>query len=227
MTEDVDKINPFYFSTSRVIPGLRFQDLEYEPEMDAKSIPHKILPSLGLGRRDTHYPLLNTQLGEVVVRQQNDIITESIYKLLGSISPFAFEMVSVDILEAAFKGRGVQTPRTGDGGIDGVVYCPEPYNQNILIQCKQYSNPVGVTEINDFMIDSEIWSEENYVEVECVFVALNGYTQSARDRGDDLGITMLTGHDLANMALKYERCIEKVDFPLLNQKYWEELSNVR
>ena len=29
-------------------------------------------------------------------------------------------------------------------------------------------------------LDSEIWSEENYVEVECVFVALNGYTQAAR-----------------------------------------------
>ena len=48
-----------------------------------------------------------------------------------------------------------------------------------------------------------------------------------RDRGEDLGITMLTGHDLASMALKHERCIEKVDFPLLNQKYWEELSDVR
>ena len=136
-------------------------------------------------------------------------------------------MVTVDILEVAFKGRGVQTPRTGDGGIDGVIYCPEPYNQNYLIQCKQYSNPVGVTELDDFVLDSEIWAEENYVEVECVFVALNGYTQAARDRGEDLGITMLTGYDLANMALKHERCIEKVDFPLLNQKYWEEMSDVR
>ena len=227
MTEDVDRTNPFYFSTSREIPGLRVQDLEYEPEMDAKSIPHKILPSLGLGRRDTQYPLLNTQVAEVVVRQQNDIIVQSIFKLMASISPFAFEMVTVDILEVALKGRGVQTPRTGDGGIDGVIYCPEPYNQNFLIQCKQYSSPVSVTEIDDFILDSEIWSEENYVEVESVFVALNGYTQSARDRGEDLGITMLTGHDLANMALKNERCIEKVDFPLLNQKYWEELSGVR
>ena len=86
MTEDVDRTNPFYFSTSREIPGLRVQDLEYEPEMDAKSIPHKILPSLGLGRRDTQYPLLNTQVAEVVVRQQNDIIVQSIFKLLGSIS---------------------------------------------------------------------------------------------------------------------------------------------
>ena len=227
MTENHGTLNPFYFSTSREIPGLRVQDLEYEPEMNAKSIPHKILPSLGIGRRDTHYPLLNTQVGEVVVRQQNDIVKESIFKLLASISPFAFEMVSVDILEAAFKGRGTQTPRTGDGGIDGVIYCSDPNNQTYLIQCKQYSNPVSVSEIEDFVIDSEIWSEEHYVEVECVFVALNGYTQSARDRGDELGFIMLTGHDLASMALKHDRCIEKVYFPLLNQKYWEEMSDVR
>ena len=37
--------------------------------------------------------------------------------------------------------------------IDGVIYCPEPYNQNFLIQCKQYSNPVGVTELDDFILE--------------------------------------------------------------------------
>lgn len=227
MEKDTDEVNPFYFSTSRKIPGLRVQDLEYEPEMDPQSIPHKILPALGLGRRDTHYPLINTQVAEVVVKQQNEIIIESIFKLFASISPFAFEMVTVDILEAVYKGQGIQTPRTGDGGIDGVIYCPEPFSQTFLIQCKQYSSPVSVSEIEEFKIDSEIWAEDNYVDVESIFVALNGYTQSARDRGDNLEMTLLTGHDLAEMALMHERCIEKVDFPLLNKKYWEELSNVK
>lgn len=227
MTDITDEKKTLYFSTSKDIPGLRVQDLEYEPDMNAKSIPHRILPSLGIGRRDTHYPLINTQVGEVIIRQQNDVVRDGIFKLLGTVSPFAFEMATVDILEAAYKGNGVQTPRTGDGGIDGIIYCKEPYKQTYLIQCKQYANPVSTDEIEAFWFDCEIWSEEHYPDVECIFVALNGYTQGARDKGDNLGITMITGHELAEIALKNSICIEKVDFPLLDKKYWEEMSNVR
>ena len=133
-------------------------------------------------------------------------------------------MVSVDILEAIYAGRGVQTPRTGDGGIDGILYRTD---QIYLIQCKQYSNSVTISEIEAFDIDSKIWCEEHLTEAECIFVALNGYTQSAREKGEDLGITMLTGHDMAIYAMKHDRCIEKVEFPILNQKYWEEMSDVR
>ena len=84
MTDITDGKKTLYFSTSKDIPGLRIQDLEYEPDMNAKSIPHRILPSLGIGRRDTHYPLINTQVGEVIIRQQNDVVRDGIFKLLGN-----------------------------------------------------------------------------------------------------------------------------------------------
>lgn len=219
--------NPFYFSTSREITGLRVQDLEYDPDINAKSIPHRILPRVGLGRRDTHYPLINTQFGEVVVRQQNEIIISGIFKVLSTISHYAFEMVCVDILSDVYNGNGIQTPRTNDGGIDGVIYCKSPYPQIYLMQCKQYSNPVSVSEIEEFILDSEIWCEEHSEESESIFIALNGYTQSARDKAEDHQICLLSGHELAELALKHNRGIESVKFPLLDQRYWEDLANVR
>ena len=225
--DDNDDNRTLYFSTKREIPGLRFQDLEYDSDIDANNIPHRVIPSVGIGRRDTHYPLLNTQVGETILGQQNDVIIQSMFKLLSSISPFAFEMVSVDVLEAAYKGKGIQTPRTGDGGIDGIIYCKEPYVQTYLIQCKQYSNPVNASEINAFWLDCEVWSEEHCTEVEGIFVGLNGYTQGARDKGDNLGITMITGQELANLTLKYDICVKRVYFSVLDQKYWEEMSNVK
>jgi len=228
MDENNESIkNPFYFSTSREITGLRVQDLEYDPNINAKSIPHQILPSRGFGRRDTHYPLINTQFGEVVVKQQKDIITNSIFKVLGTISHYAFEMVCIDILSDVYNGNGIQTPRTGDGGIDGVIYCREPYQQTYLMQCKQYSSPVGVSEIEEFVLDSEIWCDENSDEAESIFIALNGYTESARSKAEDQQMCLFTGHELAELALKYNRGIESVEFPLLDRLYWEDLANVK
>ena len=228
MKQDIPSTgDPSFFFTSREISGIHFQDLEYEPGLDAKNIPHRIRPRMGLGRRDTQYPLVNTQGGEVVIRQQNEIIHDGIFKMLESISPVAFEIASLDILQAKFSGHGTLTPRSSDGGIDGVIYCRTPFQQIYLLQCKQYSLPVGVTEVKEFIIDSEIWGEEHGEEIEGIFIALNGYTQGARTEGENNDLILLTGQDLAEMALKNNLGIEQVIFPLLDGEYWRELSNVK
>ena len=218
--------HPFYFSTSREIIGLTIQDLEYSPTINAASIPHRVLPTVGVGRRDTQYPLTNTTLGEIAVRHQMDVVSRSVFQLLGSISHYAFEMICIDILEKAYSGNGIQTPRTNDGGIDGVIFCKSPYQQTYLIQAKQYTNPVGLSEIDDFIVDAEIWNEEHSDEAELIFVALNGYTQNARDRADEHGVCLFSGEELAELALKFDIGIKPVSFPLLDRDYWRDLSNV-
>ena len=155
-----------------------------------------------------------------------DVVSRSVFQLLGSISHYAFEMICIDVLERVYSGNGTQTPRTNDGGIDGIIFCKSPYQQTYLIQAKQYSNPVGVGEIDNFVVDGEIWNEEHSEDADLIFVALNGYTQSARDRADDNGVCLFDGDQLAELALEYNIGIKLVSFPLLDRDYWRELSDV-
>ena len=63
-------------------------------------------------------------------------------------------------------------------------------------------------------------------EAELIFVALNGYTQNARDRADEHGVCLFSGEELAELALKFDIGIKPVSFPLLDRDYWRDLSNV-
>lgn len=75
------------------------------------------------------------------------------------------------------------TPATGDQGVDLLV---ERKGRRIAVQCKDYAKPVGNDAIQQVFAGAQF-----YGAAEAIVVAPNGYTTSARQLAESLGVRCL------------------------------------
>lgn len=91
------------------------------------------------------------------------------------------------------------TPGSGDGGVDVFCRCGSTV---MVVQCKDWSNPVGIAAVQ------EIYTARSLREANlAVVVAANGFTRAARDAASKLGV-MLTSFDELIRGCQLDRTIE-------------------
>src|SRR5690606_32514401 len=74
---------------------------------------------------------------------------------LKTTSPFFFEKVVLTLLRAmgygAATGRGLTTPKSSDGGIDGIIYEDKLGLDKVVVQAKRWEGTVGRPVIQAFV----------------------------------------------------------------------------
>ena len=132
--------------------SITIDDLMEIPEYAAYNVSHK--PFSGSSNSDEEEALTpDRQLDQVYKMYQKNIAAELLDKVLTLISPKIFEQLVVDLLVAMGYGDKDSTRVTQyskDGGIDGIIYEDKLGLDKIYLQAKQWKNPVGSKEVQQF-----------------------------------------------------------------------------
>lgn len=135
----------------------------------------------------------------------NDDISEELLYLVLKQSPQFFEKLVVDLLKGMGYGGGnddygLVTQYSKDGGIDGIIKEDKLGLDNIYIQAKRWSVPVGSREIQQFIgvLDGKKASKG-------VFITTSTYAKTARKCAEESTrkIVLIDGKQLANYMLEY------------------------
>ena len=110
---------------------------------------------------------------------------------LQSLDGHAFEELVADLLRA----MGLHSERSklsGDGGIDVVAYCDEPFLKGrYIVQCKRQEAPVGVAVLRDLY--GTVMSEG---AGKGILVTTSNFTQDARHFAEGKPIELISGNEL-------------------------------
>lgn len=135
----------------------------------------------------------------------NDDIAEELLALVLKQTPQFFEKLVVDLLRGMGYGGGNEdyglvTQYSKDGGIDGIIKEDKLGLDNIYIQAKRWSVPVGSREIQQFIgvLDGKKASKG-------VFITTSTYAKTARKCAEDSSrkIVLIDGKQLADYMLEY------------------------
>lgn len=132
--------------------SITIDDLMEIPEYAAYNVSHK--PFSGSSNSDEEEALTpDRQLDQVYKMYQKNIAAELLDKVLTLISPKIFEQLVVDLLVAmgyGDKDSARVTQYSKDGGIDGIIYEDKLGLDKIYLQAKQWKNPIGSKEVQQF-----------------------------------------------------------------------------
>jgi restriction system protein len=131
--------------------NITINDLMEIPEYAAYNVSHK--PFTGASTTDEEALTPDRQLDQVYKMYQKNIAAELLDKVMTLISPKIFEQLVVDLLVAmgyGDKDSAQVTQYSKDGGIDGIIYEDKLGLDKIYVQAKQWKNPVGSKEVQQF-----------------------------------------------------------------------------
>jgi restriction system protein len=92
---------------------------------------------------------------EAAHEQLRDQLSSDLLDKLLQTTPYFFEKVVLRLLQAmgygGISGSGTVTPRSRDGGIDGVIYEDKLGLDTVCIQAKRWENSVGRRTVQEFV----------------------------------------------------------------------------
>ena len=131
---------------------------------------------------------------------ENEVKTELLAKLRES-DPYNFEKIVLKLLEKMGYGDFIETPKSGDGGIDGIINEDKLGLDKIYIQAKRYSdsNKVRETEIRNFI------GAISRDTTKGVFVTTSSFDEKAIKKAADANqkIILINGSNLVDLMYKY------------------------
>jgi len=140
---------------------------------------------------------------------ENQVKTDLLSKLKES-DPYNFEKIVLKLLEKMGYGDFIETPKSGDGGIDGIINEDKLGLDKIYIQAKRYSdgNKVREPEIRNFI--GAINRDTN----KGVFVTTSVFDEKAIKKASDANqkIILIDGHNLVDLMYKYNIGVQIKDF---------------
>lgn len=141
---------------------------------------------------------------KVLEEALRDELLEILYKL----DPFKFEVLIVDLLIAMGFGKGqsksgLLTPKTNDGGFDGVIHEDTLGLDAVYIQAKRYApgNKVGSPEVQQF-----IGSLSGEGATKGVFVTTSDFSENAKEyiKTVQQRVILIGGQRLAKLMIDHE-----------------------
>lgn len=129
-----------------------------------------------------------------------DSLKLDLLEKLKQMNPYLFEKVILDLLEKMGYGEPIETSKSNDGGIDGIINQDELGLERIYIQCKRYSsNNVREPEIRNFI--GAMSSDTN----KGIFVTTSYFDKKAIDKASLAiqKIKLINGEELASLMIKF------------------------
>lgn len=154
----------------------------------------------------THYETVDsftTFYGEYLIN-----LKKYLKSLLMNMNPYNFEALVIQVLvEIDEAPYGEVTKKSGDGGIDGLLYKTFLKQGAIPVQIKRYSenNLVGEQDIRDFIGS---WSQKH--NNGAYFVTTSTYTNPAKLKSEQRGIILIDGNQLVDLIIDNQIGLKKV-----------------
>lgn len=137
---------------------------------------------------------------ETAHREMRKAVESEILDAIKSASPQFLERVVVDLLVKLGYGgagdSGKHLGRSGDGGVDGVIWEDKLGLDLIYVRAKRWQNTVGRPEIQAFS-----GSLDGFRARKGVFITTSTFTREARDYVSSIEkkIVLIDGHELARL----------------------------
>ncbi len=162
---------------------------------------------------------IDETLAEIQESLEQEVLTQ-----LRSINPASFERFVVRLLAAMGYGVGEVTGRSGDGGIDGVIYEDRLKLDRIYLQAKRWADaPVGGPDINGFL-----GALAKHGANRGVFVTTSRFTQDARRAVElpHLRLVLIDGEELARLAVEHNVGVSvkrRIELKRLDTDFFDDL----
>ncbi len=156
---------------------------------------------------------------EIQCALEQEVLTQ-----LRAITPASFERFVVRLLAAMGYGVGEVTGRSGDGGIDGVIYEDRLKLDRIYLQAKRWTDaPVGGPDINGFL-----GALAKHGANRGVFVTTSRFTQDARRAVElpHLRLVLIDGEELARLAVEHNVGVSikrRIELKRLDTDFFDDL----
>jgi len=151
-------------------------------------------------------------------------LSEELLGRLKAMPASSFERFVVELITAMGYGIGEVTGRSGDGGIDGVIYQDRLRLDRVFLQAKRWTEqPVRSPDINGF-----IGALARQGATRGVFVTTSRYTADAESAAQvaHLRIKLINGLELAKLAIEYNIGVStrrKLEIKRLDSDYFDEM----
>lgn len=127
-------------------------------------------------------------------------VKSELLEKLKAIDPFYFEKVILTLFSKMGYGESIETSKTGDGGIDGIINQDKLGLEKIYIQAKRYNeNKVREKEIRNFI------GAMSGDTTKGVFVTTSEFDQHAMKKAHDAHhtIILIDGKQLVDLLYQY------------------------
>ncbi|MFM8444736.1 MAG: restriction endonuclease [Methylococcus sp.] len=161
---------------------------------------------------------------DVTLAEIEESLEQELLSQLRSMNPASFERFVVRLLGAMGYGVGEVTGRSGDGGIDGVIYEDKLKLDRIYLQAKRWTDtPVGGPDINGFL-----GALAKHGANRGVFVTTSRFTQDARNAVElpHLRLVLIDGEELAHLAVEHNVGVSikrKIELKRLDTDFFDDL----
>jgi len=159
------------------------------PNTTSASQPTTPMDLTPIDEMDNAYKKVNSQLADDLLNQ------------ILLMSPKAFEILVVKLLEAMGYGDGTITPYTNDEGIDGVINEDKLGLDKIFLQAKKWKSDetVGAPEVQKF-----IGAILSHGGTKGVFVTTSKFSKKAYDlSAASIKFILIDGQRMANLMIQY------------------------
>ena len=144
---------------------------------------------------DSPQDLIDSGFSQIESQIKNDLLEK-----LKNINPYDFEKVILILLKKMGYGDFVETPKSSDGGIDGIINEDKLGIEKIYIQAKRYNeNQVREKEIRNFI--GAMSGDTN----KGIFVTTSSFDDSAikKANGATHKIILIDGNKLVDLMHQY------------------------
>lgn len=187
--------------------------IEYEPyrEYAKKSSLPKTLTTANSGTETLSSAVVESDPSEVLeqsANQLNQVVIDEIYRNLLELTPDAFERLIPFVVKALGYGTDREdnlrpTQRSGDKGIDGIVWQDALGFDRVYLQAKRYSegNNVGAPEVQAFS-----GALGQFRATKGIFITTSTFTTGARVVARDTAhytLILIDGQRLASLMFQY------------------------
>jgi restriction system protein len=134
------------------------------------------------------------------IEQIETEVKEELLAKLKEIDPFYFERIILVLLKRMGYGDFVETAKTGDGGIDGIINQDQLGLEKIYIQAKRYTeNKVREPEIRNFIGAMSGDTQKG------IFVTTSTFDEKAKNKvkAAHHKIILLDGSSLVDLMFKF------------------------
>jgi len=161
---------------------------------------------------------------EVALKEIDEIVKIELLEIIGQSSPYFFEILVLDLLNAMGYGtsrRDIQhVGGSGDSGIDGIISLDRLGLEKVYVQAKRWINTVGRPEVQGFY-----GALAGHRASKGVFITTSKFTRQATDFAQSLeGLILVDGSRLTALMIEYgigtSHRILKV--PKVDSDYFEE-----
>ena len=170
------------------------KDTDFLAHRDAKKNEGDAIAGL-VNESESPEDLLDSGFLAIESRVKNELLEK-----LKEIDPYYFEKVVLILLKKMGYGDFIETPKSGDGGIDGIINQDQLGLEKIYIQAKRYNeNKVRETDIRNFIGAMSGDTSKG------IFVTTSSFDNGAASKARDAHhkIILIDGRKLVDLMYKF------------------------